>query len=80
MVLRSRPPPSARRLACRVAAEYDAPVFQPHVTMIGTVDSNGSAAMEMFEPLLADLRPFGVTFSLVWDLLLSSTLVMDKLA
>jgi 2'-5' RNA ligase len=47
----------------RLAAEHDAPRFQPHVTMVTTFDSDEDAAVHTLKSLVANVPPFDVTFS-----------------
>src|SRR5215467_6440852 len=63
------PGPERERLAAtigRLAAAHGAPVFAPHVTMVGTVDSGQAAAMaRVLGTLLDGVPPFDVTLTAV---------------
>jgi len=45
-----------------LAAEHDAPRFEPHVTMAGLFHSGKQAAVQTLSSLAAGTRPFEVTF------------------
>ena len=47
----------------RLAAEHEAPVFAPHVTMCGVVESSPDAAALALERLVAGVRPFEVALT-----------------
>ena len=47
----------------RLAAEHAAPVFAPHITMAGVVESSADAAARVLERLLAGVPPFEVTLT-----------------
>ncbi len=46
----------------RLAAEHDAPRFQPHVTVLVTLDTAEDAAARTLTWLVADMPPFELTF------------------
>jgi 2'-5' RNA ligase len=47
----------------RLAAEYDAPRFEPHVTMAGLFHSGEESAAQTLTSLAAGARPFEVRFA-----------------
>ena len=49
----------------RLAAEHAAPVFAPHVTMAGVVESSADAAARVLGRLVAGAPPFEVTLTAV---------------
>lgn len=49
----------------RLAAEHDAPRFQPHVTMAATFDSAEDMAVHALASLVVDMPPVEVTFASV---------------
>lgn len=49
----------------RLAAEYDAPRFQPHVTAVVTVDAAEDAAARTLVSLAADVPPVELTFTAI---------------
>jgi len=58
--------PARDRLAgiiARLAAEHAAPVFAPHVTMAGVVESPAEAAARVLGRLVAGVPPFEVTLT-----------------
>jgi 2'-5' RNA ligase len=58
--------PARDRLAgviARLAAEYAAPVFEPHVTMAGVVECSSDAAALVLGRLVAGVPPFEVTLT-----------------
>ena len=50
-------------IIARLAAEHAAPVFAPHVTMAGVVESAEDAAVRVLERLVAGVPPFEVTLT-----------------
>ena len=50
-------------IIARLAAEHAAPVFAPHVTMAGVVESAEDAAVRVHERLVAGVPPFEVTLT-----------------
>ena len=50
-------------IIARLAAEHAAPVFAPHVTMAGVVESAEDAAARVLERLVAGVPPFEVTLT-----------------
>jgi 2'-5' RNA ligase len=58
--------PARDRLAgviTRLAAEHGGPVFPPHVTMAGVVESSAEAAARVLERLVAGVPPFEVALT-----------------
>jgi len=49
----------------RLAAEHDAPQFQPHITLVPTFDSTGDAAAQMIRLIAASMPPVDVTFTAI---------------
>jgi 2'-5' RNA ligase len=49
----------------RLAAEHDAPRFQPHVTVAGLFQSGQESAVQTLTSLAAGVRPFEVRFAVV---------------
>ena len=47
----------------RLAAEHDAPRFEPHVTMAGLFHSGQQAAVQTLTSLAAGVRPFEIRFA-----------------
>ena len=47
----------------RLAAEHDAPRFEPHITMAGLFQSDQGSAVQTLTSLAADARPFEVRFA-----------------
>ena len=47
----------------RLAAEHGGPVFPPHVTMAGVVESSAGAAARVLERLVTGVPPFEVTLT-----------------
>ena len=47
----------------RLAAEHDAPRFEPHVTMAGLFHSGQQAAVQALTSLAAGARPFEIRFA-----------------
>ena len=47
----------------RLAAEHDAPRFEPHVTMAGLFHSGQQAAVQALTSMVAAMRPFEVRFA-----------------
>lgn len=60
--------PTRDRLTATIemlAAEYDAPRFQPHVTMVGKFDSDEGVAVRTLQSLAIGVSSFDVRFSAV---------------
>jgi 2'-5' RNA ligase len=58
--------PARDRLAgviTRLAAEHGGPVFPPHITMAGVVESSAEAAARVLERLVAGVPPFEVALT-----------------
>jgi 2'-5' RNA ligase len=49
----------------RLAAGHDAPRFQPHITLVATVDSTRDVVAEALKSLVADISPVDVTFTAI---------------
>lgn len=49
----------------RLAADHDAPAFQPHVTVLPTVDAAEDAAARKLTALVAGVPPFELTFTAI---------------
>jgi 2'-5' RNA ligase len=47
----------------RLAAEHDAPRFQPHITLAATFDAAASSAAMALKPMVAGTPPVDVTFT-----------------
>jgi|SRR5215471_15864877 len=60
--------PEHDRLAAtigRLAADHNAPQFQPHVTIVATIESTEAAAIHTLKSLVAGVAPFGMTFAAI---------------
>ena len=49
----------------RLAAEHNAPRFQPHVTLVATYDLDEATAAKAISSIAADTRPVDVTFAAI---------------
>ncbi|MGH3225477.1 MAG: 2'-5' RNA ligase family protein [Streptosporangiaceae bacterium] len=49
----------------RLAADHDAPQFQPHVTVLVTLDADENAATRTLASLVADMPPVELTFTAI---------------
>lgn len=47
----------------KLAEKYDAPIFDPHITILGQASDNESTAIKLTEELVTGISPFNITLN-----------------